>query len=74
MAFDDTPADGQSDSRSSVAVPLVEVLKNLEDPLSDLRVDADAVVPHRGISAVPACLGRDLDAKRFLAPKKAGPP
>src|SRR3984957_4669742 len=67
--LDDLPAHGQADPRSRVRGPLVQALKDQENAVSILRLDADSVVgdgkrPERAVG-----LGRDDNARRLLAPE-----
>ena len=70
MALHNPPADRQADARAGIFVPRVQALKDLENALRVLRVDADAVVSYREPPGINGPLGV---AQRSVAPPR-GPP
>src|SRR5215208_280047 len=67
MALDDALADRKAHARPRVLVLAVEPLEHVEDPLSLVRIDADAVVAHRDDALAVDTLGADRDNRRLLA-------
>ena len=65
MALDDPLADGQADAGARVMLAGVEALKELEDALEILRLDADALVPDREYPALRLPADADMDLGRL---------
>ena len=72
VAIDDPLADGQPDARARILLAAVQALKDQEDAILVLCVDADAVVADGKVPQVAFTLGVDVDFWRRRAAKLQG--
>jgi hypothetical protein len=72
MLFDDAPADCQPEACPLVFVAPMQALKDLENALAVLGLDADAVVANRYEVVVAIAAGRDVDARGGVAAELYG--
>ena len=68
VTLDDLLADGQPNAGPWVFVPRVQALKDEKDALGVFRVNADPIIAHGELPALPLPLHGDMDARRALAP------
>ena len=71
VKLDDSLADGQTDARSRILLP-VDLVKNLENSLELFRLDTDAVVLDGKLPAVAVRGRADLNDGRSLPAKLDG--
>src|SRR3546814_18485187 len=64
MELHDLAAQGQADARPGVRLAVVEPLEDDEDPLRELRFDADAVVAAAQVPHGPLAAGRAVHLGR----------
>jgi len=67
MAFYNSSADSQTDTRAWIFVPAMEPLKDSENGVEILRLDADPVVLHREEPRGRLFSRREVDVRRLLA-------